>query len=324
MSTPYSAGYPASRPSKASARRRDRHRDSLPRVRGHEVHEVIGKGAGSNIYRATQARTGQEVAIKHVTRDVIRKRLSDTGEQRAYRYQGKIDYASFYDQLKLEHRVCRRLAKTPVRRYVPEVFTLRPVRSLLMRTEGYNLFMEYVPGSTLREKRDYSIPEICTFYYQTARILYALHGMGLLHCDLKPQHFVITPEGRLKLLDYGQCRELGDKEARLQGTPDYMAPEQLKGRKVDQMTDIYGLGASFYWILTGQSNRPAMVAGGQAISESGFTVSYSGRATSIRERNPQVPVALEQLILDSCEPEAEKRPASMREVMERLNRIPSK
>ena len=101
-----------------------------------------------------------------------------------------------------------------------------------------------------------------------------------------------------------------------------MAPEQLKGRKVDQRTDIYGLGASFYWILTGQSNRPAMAAAGQA--DSGFTVSYNGRATSIREQNPQVPVALEQIILDSCEPLAEKRPSSMREVMERLSRIPAK
>ena len=294
---------------------------SKPIVRGYEIHEVIGKGAGSKIYRATQVKTGREVAIKHVTESVIRQRLADTGEYKPHRYHGPIDYASYYSQLKLEYDVCQRLARTPVRKYAPEVFKLRPVRKYLALTKGYDLIMEYVPGVTLREERDYSVTKIINFYYQAARLLYALHGIGLLHCDLKPQHLIVTPDDRIKLLDYGQVRKARDDQSRLQGTPDYMAPEQMKGMIVDERTDVYSLGATFYWILTGKSNRPAMSMAGASVgsgSGPGFTVGYNERAKSIREENPSVPEALERLILDSCQPRNIERPGSMREVVERL------
>jgi len=289
-----------------------------PELGRYEVHEIIGKGAGSKIFRATDSRDGKEVAIKHVTEETIHERLADIGEYKPHRNNKPIDYASFFDQLKLEHEVLTGLSKTPVKKYVPEGYALKTVRKYGFLTVGYDLIMEYVPGPTLREKRDYSIKDIANFYYQTARILYGLHGIGWLHCDLKPQHIVITPEKRIKLLDFGQCRKPWDGAHRMQGTPDYMAPEQLKGCEVDERTDIYSLGASMYWILTGESNRPAM--GGASVG-SGFHVGYGERARSIREENPEVPEPLERVILDSCEPKAINRPASMREVIERLERL---
>jgi serine/threonine-protein kinase len=179
--------------------------------------------------------------------------------------------------------------------------------------------MEYVPGPTLREKRDYSVPEITTFYYQVARVLYAMHCVGWLHCDVKPQHLIVTPDKEVKLLDFGQSRKPRDGLYILQGTPDYMAPEQL-GQAVDQRTDVYGLGASFYWVLTGESNRPAMAMVGASLN-SGFSVGFNSRAKSVREQNPAVPEPLERLILDSCDPNPCDRPGSMREIIERLERI---
>lgn len=288
---------------------------SKPALSGFEIHEIIGVGAGSKIYRATRVKSGKEVAIKHVTQDVIKQRLAETGEYKPHRNNAPIDYNSFYSQLKVEYDILQRLAKTAIRSLVPEVYSLSAVRQYLVRTVGYNLVMEYVPGPTLREKRDYPVPLIAKFYVDAARILYALHGIGLLHSDLKPQHFVILPAQQLKLLDFGQVRKARETENRRQGTPDYMAPEQLKGGYVDERTDVYCLGASFYWILTGKSNRPAMAMAGGGL---GLTVGYSGRARSIREENPEVPEGLEKLVLDSCEPKPEKRPASMREVVERL------
>ena len=151
---------------------------------------------------------------------------------------------------------------------------------------------------------------------QAAKILYAIHGIGYLHADLKPQHMIITPEKQLKLLDFGQCRKPRQTHARQQGTPDYMAPEQFNGHLVDVQTDIYCLGASFYWILSGKSNRPAMSMGGAGAGD--LTVGFAGRARSLREDNPSVPEPLDRLVVESCNPRMEERPASMREVIERL------
>jgi len=291
-----------------------------PTVPGYEIHEIVGKGAGSKVYRATKNRSGGQVAIKHVTVESIHQRLTDSGDYKPYRHHEKIDYRSFYDQVKLEYGVCQRLARTRVSRFVPEVFSLKSVRRLGLLLRGYNLVMEYVPGQSLREKRDYSVAEITTFYHQAAMVLYAMHSVGWLHCDVKPQHLIVTPKREVKLIDFGQCRRPRDGKVKLQGTPDYMAPEQLEGNIVDERTDIYGLGASFYWVLTGQSNRPAMAMVGASLS-SGFSVGYDNRARSVREQNPSVPEALERLILDSCEPDPTNRPTSLREVVERLERV---
>jgi len=291
-----------------------------PEVSGYELHEILGKGAGSKVYRATRNRSDGQVAIKHVTVESIHQRLTDSGDYKPYRHNDKIDYRSFYHQVRLEYGVCQRLAKTRVSRFVPEVYSLKSVRRLGLLLRGYNLVMEYVPGQSLREKRDYSIPEIGTFYHQTAMALYAMHSVGWLHCDVKPQHLIVTPKREIKLIDFGQCRRPRDGKVKLQGTPDYMAPEQLKGETVDERTDIYGLGATFYWALTGHSNRPSMAMVGASLS-SGFSVGYDIRAKSVREQNPSVPEAFERLILDSCEPDPSNRPASMREVVERLERI---
>lgn len=295
-----------------------RPRANKPELGRYEIHEILGKGAGSKIFRATDSRDGREVAIKHVTEETIHERLADVGEYKPHRNNKPIDYTSFFDQLKLEYEVCRGLSKTPVRNYVPEVYALKTVRKYGFLTAGYDLIMEYIPGPTLREERDYPIKDIVKFYYQTARILYGMHSIGWLHCDLKPQHLVVSAERSIKLLDFGQCRKPWDGARRMQGTPDYMAPEQLKGCEVDESTDIYSLGASMYWILTGKSNRPAMAG---ASVGAGFHVGYGERAQSIREENPAVPEPLERLILDSCEPKAIDRPISMREVMERLDRL---
>lgn len=292
---------------------------SKPTIRGFEIHEMIGVGAGSKIYRATRRKNGKQVAIKHVTQDVIKLRMAETGDYKPHRHHTPIDYESFYSQLKLEYDVLQRLAKTPIQELVPQVYSLTTVRRYFLMTVGYNLIMEYVPGPTLREKRDFPIVALAKFYLESARILYTMHGLGLVHADLKPQHLVVGPAGSIKLLDFGQCRKSRERENRRQGTPDYMAPEQLKGSMVDERTDVYCLGASFYWILTGKSNRPAMAIAGT--STGGLTVGYSNRAKSIREGNPAVPEALEKLILDSCEPRPDRRPASMREVIQRLETI---
>ena len=288
-----------------------------PKIRGYEIHQIIGRGAGSKIYRATKKKTGQQMAVKHVTKSVILDRMVDFGEYVPHRDKPpRVDYKSFYNQLKLEFEVCSRLSKTPVAKFVPGVYDFRPVVNWCLLVIGHDLIMDYVPGENLRANRDYSIVDLINYYHQAAKILYAIHGIGYLHADLKPQHMIITPEKQLKLLDFGQCRKPRQTHARQQGTPDYMAPEQFNGHLVDVQTDIYCLGASFYWILSGKSNRPAMSMAGAGVGD--LTVGFADRARSLREDNPSVPEPLDRLVVESCNPRMEERPASMREVIERL------
>jgi serine/threonine-protein kinase len=287
-----------------------------PRIWGYEIHNVIGKGAGSKIFRATHRKTRKAVSIKHVSIDVIHERLADVGEHLPAWEHHPINHDSYFHQLRVEYDILQRLAKTPVSKFVPEVYALRPIRRWFFKTVGYDLIMEYIPGQTLAEKRQHPIRAIVRFYDEAARILYGMHRMGVLHSDLKPQHLMITPEGHLKLLDFGQCRRSRDDQQRIQGTPFYMAPEQLRGGIVDERTDIYCLGASFYWILTGKSIHPVVSTAKISVGVP-MAVGFSHRG-GIREDNPATPEVLERLILESCEPRMTDRPNSMREVFERL------
>jgi serine/threonine-protein kinase len=225
-----------------------------------------------------------------------------------------------------------------------------PTRRFL-RVCGYDLVMEFIEGVSLHEKRDYPMRDLLRFYREAAIALGSLHAHYILHADLKPQHIFIegvrsaecgmgsaerggaarddsaflTPHsslrdaaGHVKILDFGQARFYTDPAPRIQGTVDFMAPEQAKGGSVDPRTDVYGLGAAMYWVLTGELNRPSLSGMGHGI---GFTVGYAGRAREVRDKNPECPPALEELILDSCERRPEKRPSSMSDVVARLDTL---
>ena len=123
--------------------------------------------------------------------------------------------------------------------------------------------MEYVEGSMvydhLVEKGRYSEAEALEIIIQIARALDHAHAKGFMHRDVKPTNIMITRQGVAKLADRGLARQVSDIEAaeaekgRAFGTPYYISPEQIRGEiDIDFRADIYGLGATFYHMLTGQ------------------------------------------------------------------------
>jgi serine/threonine-protein kinase len=121
--------------------------------------------------------------------------------------------------------------------------------------------MEYLPGGSLAQLLDEApCKEFCRlaeFLRGAAAGVQAAHGKGIVHRDIKPDNLMLTEDGRIKVVDFGLAAITSLEGSRLTqegmiiGTPYYMAPEQWEGKPVDERSDIYSLGATFYHLITG-------------------------------------------------------------------------
>ena len=161
------------------------------------------------------------------------------------------------------------------------------------------LAMEYVPGLTLerhvRQHGPFSVAQACRCICQAALGLQHAHERGLVHRDIKPSNLVLTPDQQIKILDFGLarlCRRRHTEVHALLGTLDYVAPEQLRdARCVDIRADIYGLGGTLYWLLTGK--RP-FSAGGPGLEE--LLARQREKPAPLRTLRPDLPRRLEAVV----------------------------
>ncbi len=127
------------------------------------------------------------------------------------------------------------------------------------------LILEYVPGDTLSERivpGGLKLEETLSVALQIAEAVAAAHEKGIIHRDLKPGNIKITPEGKVKVLDFGIARTVSSEPiaqrstvtepGRIIGTPTYMSPEQVRGQEVDRRSDIWSFGCVLYEMLTGR------------------------------------------------------------------------
>jgi TolB-like protein len=190
------------------------------------------------------------------------------------------------------------------------------------------LVMEFVPGKTLSERTaDGPMPEkeILGLAVQLTQGLTSAHKQGVVHCDLKPANLRITPDGTLKILDFGLAQlieAVGDsavtrsaREPTLAGTLAYMAPEQAGGGQVDARTDIYASGAVLYEMATGKqlfkASSPAALLGAV----------LNQPITPPRQLNPSLSTELERIILKCLEKDPENRYQSVKELAVDLRRL---
>ena len=204
----------------------------------YEILAPLGSGAMGEVWRARDTRLGREVAIK-----VLPEHFVDD-EERLRRFE----------------REARTLASLN-HPNVAQIFGVDQVGDTCF------LVLELVPGETLEERVGRgALPleeslEVCS---QIADGLEAAHEAGVVHRDLKPANVRITPEGRVKVLDFGLAKPMRAREGgagtdsvlsteagRLLGTPTYMAPEQARGKPVDKRVDVWALGCVLYECLTG-------------------------------------------------------------------------
>lgn len=261
----------------------------------YEFIERLGKGAHAVIYLASERANRRKVAIKHI----VRRNAEDD---------------RFLEQAETEFEVANQLEHPYLRR----CFELVRVRKWL-RTSELFLIMEYVDGETLEYQCPVAMDGIVAVFERVAEGLAALHKRGYAHADMKPNNIMLTREGGLKIIDFGQSCPLGTRKTRVQGTPDYMAPEQVWRREIDQRTDIFNLGATMYWVVTGKAFRTQM----QTAPTGSKMIELEARVDNAppHELNPRVPLAFSKLISECCSTAPDQRPRDMRDVMSRLDTI---
>jgi serine/threonine protein kinase len=197
----------------------------------YKVLEKIGEGGMGTVYRAVDEMVERSVALK-----VLRTEIAQNAE--------------VVERFRSEAIALARLNH-------PAIATLY---SFFRQGDQYFMAMEFVPGETLEKQiaREGAMP------WQKAteillRILEGIshaHQMGILHRDLKPANIMITPDGGVKVTDFGIARVLNTvkltREARVVGTLEYLAPERALGRPADARSDLYSLGIVYYEMLTGR------------------------------------------------------------------------
>jgi eukaryotic-like serine/threonine-protein kinase len=278
------------------------------RLGPYEVSAPLGSGGMGEVYRARDTRLDREVAIKVLPAE----RMADEGRKRRFVQEARAASA-------LNH---------------PNIVTIHEIES----AEGIDfIVMELVPGKTLDSlipKSGMRLGEALRVAIPIADALAAAHGHGIVHRDLKPGNVMVTPEGVVKVLDFGLAKlqpsaEGGGEDdttldARVSppsrvgtvaGTPAYMSPEQASGGKVDARSDIFSFGAVLYEMVTGR--RPF---GGGSSAET-LAALLRGQPKAPSEVVPEVPKELEKIILRCLRQEPGQRFQNMADVRIELQEV---
>lgn len=266
---------------------------------GYEMISRIGKGAGAIIYEARESAARRKVAVKHIIR-------TSPADDR------------YLEQAEIEYKVAHELNHPYLRKCLNIVRVKR-----WLKTREVFLIMELVEGERLdnqfQDRRPERVEPVIELFMRVAEGLRAMHLHGYIHADIKPNNILLAPGGNVKIIDFGQSCPIGHTKSRIQGTPDYIAPEQVLLTPLDQRTDIYNLGATMYWVLTGKAFStilPTAPAGAKKIA-----IDARRGNEPPHELNEQVPVPLSRLIMECCANDRDQRPGDMSKLLSRFDTI---
>ncbi len=258
--------------------------------------DTLGSGAHSSILHIRREEDSREYALKLVA------------------IENKEDM-KFLEQAKHEFRVGQMLNHPNL------------VKIHAFETEGGwfsgpkkgKLLIEYVPGDTMDKLPLLRMAKLLRVFERIADGLMHMHKQGVFHADLKPNNLIYDRGTRVKVLDYGLAWIRGEPKNRVQGTPEYMAPETVEHKLINERTDMYNFGATMYRLVTLQL-PPCWVATGE-MSLPMTTKVFKEQLKPVRAINPLVPEPLADLIHLCLQPQATKRPERMSQIQGTLDQL---
>lgn len=172
------------------------------------------------------------------------------------------------------------------------------------------LLMEYVNGKSLADLGKLPVGAAVLLFQALANGLATMHRRKVLHGDLRNSNVMISRSGQVKLLNYGVAAVQPQFPKHIVGSNEYMAPEQIKQKTINEKTDIYAFGALMYHALTGR------------IANSGTrSLGEGGKISTPTSLNSSVPVNLNNLIVTCLQTDADRRPESMSEINQQLEAL---
>ena len=271
--------------------------------------QPIGKGGMGNVYLAEHTTLGSKVAVK-----VLPKKLGDNKS------------SSYLERFEREARAAARMNHPNIAR-AQDLGTSEDARHFIV--------MEYIDGTDLekRVKSDgpLSVRDAADFVRQAALGLQYAHEEGIVHRDIKPANLMVDTRGHLKILDLGLVQvdaAAGSDDTsitqmhddKVLGTPDYMSPEQALGKRADRRSDIYSLGGTFYYLLSGHApfEKSALAATSTSKRQARMRAHLKEPAPNVLDARPDVPIEIAELILRMMEKSPNFRPQSAQEIADSL------
>lgn len=264
-------------------------------IDGFAIIKRIGTGARSTIYLARDESTNQTVALKRAVMECP-------------------EDMRIFEQIETEYKVAKHINHP----YIRKCHKLIKKRKLMRVTEVL-LSMEMFEGQSLEDLKALSLGDVLLVFRMIATALNAMHQEGYVHCDVKPNNILISKEGSIKIIDLGQSCKIGTIKTRIQGTPDYIAPEQVRREHLGHRTDIFNLGATMYWALTGK-NVPTLIPTKSDVGLS-QTVADQNKFKSPHKIYRKIPVKISNIVMDCVKEKQSERPSSMMEIIARLDVI---
>jgi serine/threonine protein phosphatase PrpC len=246
-----------------------------------EITDIIAKSGMASLFKANDRKTGAAVALKVPFLQI------------------ESDPAGF-DRFRREEEIGLQLDHPYILKFVRVENKSRPY-----------IVMEYLEGQTLSELlkhfRPLPEPDAVKIASRICEALDYLHPKGVVHRDLKPQNIMLCNDGSIRIMDFGIARSQASRRLTFvgftpaMGTPDYMAPEQVRGSRGDQRTDIYSLGAILYEMSTGEP--PFGGDSAYVIMNARVT----GDPAAPRKINTKLTPVLEEIILHAMERDPKRR-----------------
>ncbi len=255
--------------------------------------EELGKGGMGSVYKVFDKKIKEEVALKILKPEIV-------DEKTIERFSSELKLAR-----KIRHEnVCQ-------------------MYDINEEEDTHYITMEYVPGEDLKSfiRRVGQLPvgKTVSIAKQVCEGLSEAHKLGVVHRDLKPQNIMIDKKGNARIMDFGIARSIKGKgitgAGMMIGTPEYMSPEQVEGKEVDQRSDIYSLGVNLYEMVTGQVPFEG---------DTPFTIGMKHKSETPKnpkELNTQIPEDLSRVILRCMEKDKENRYQSAEEASSELEKI---